>query len=244
MMMKNWRQSVLFDFLDTEKADQTFAVIVMAAQSLGFEFCTYGFSSLVSQNNNRPVTGALSNYPTLWEKRYNEAQYQQHDPVVLHAYRFQTPILWEDATFASIPQLWDEARSCGLKTGLSIATRIENKKIGMLNLSRSTEILTETELQEKVPQIHWLLDVMHSSFTNILNPIGLHEILDIHLTNRETEILKWTADGKCAQDIAEILCISKNTVAYHMKNAIRKLHVPNKTAAVVRALKLGLLNNY
>ena len=62
------------------------------------------------------------------------------------------------------------------------------------------------------------------------------------LSEREIEALKWTADNKSAQDIAEILLLSKNTVDFHIKNSIRKLNVPNKTAAVVRAVLMGMIH--
>ena len=65
---------------------------------------------------------------------------------------------------------------------------------------------------------------------------------DRPLSEREIEVLKWTADGKSAQDIAEILLLSKNTVDFHIKNSIRKLNVPNKTAAVVRAVLMGMIH--
>jgi DNA-binding CsgD family transcriptional regulator len=61
------------------------------------------------------------------------------------------------------------------------------------------------------------------------------------LTAREVEVLKWTGDGKSSQDIADILILSRNTVEYHVKNAVHKLGVANKTAAVVRAALLGFL---
>ena len=64
---------------------------------------------------------------------------------------------------------------------------------------------------------------------------------DRPLSEREIEVLKWTADGKSAQDIAEILLLSKNTVDFHIKNTVQKLNVPNKTAAVVQAVLLGLI---
>ncbi|MDB5849541.1 MAG: transcriptional activator of quorum sensing autoinducer synthesis transcription regulator protein, partial [Rhodoferax sp.] len=51
-----------------------------------------------------------------------------------------------------------------------------------------------------------------------------------------------TADGKSSQDIADILILSKSTVDFHVKNAVVKLQVGNKTAAVVRAAVLGYLN--
>ena len=63
---------------------------------------------------------------------------------------------------------------------------------------------------------------------------------DRPLSEREIEVLKWTADGKSAQDVAQILGLSKNTIDFHIRNAILKLAAPNKTAAVVRAILMGL----
>ena len=62
------------------------------------------------------------------------------------------------------------------------------------------------------------------------------------LTPKETDILKWCADGKTSGEIAEIMAISVNTVNFHIKNATSKLRTANKTAAVVRAAMLGLLS--
>ena len=60
------------------------------------------------------------------------------------------------------------------------------------------------------------------------------------LTAREVEILKWTAEGKTAGDIAVILSLKERTVHFHMANAIVKMGACNKTAAVVQAALRGM----
>ena len=60
------------------------------------------------------------------------------------------------------------------------------------------------------------------------------------LTPRETEILKWSALGKTASDIARILCLSERTIGFHLASCFRKLGVNNKIAAVLCASKAGL----
>jgi len=60
------------------------------------------------------------------------------------------------------------------------------------------------------------------------------------LTLREVEILKWAAIGKTSGEMSSILQISINTVNFHIKNAVLKLETANKTAAVARAITLGL----
>ena len=62
------------------------------------------------------------------------------------------------------------------------------------------------------------------------------------LTDRELEVLRWSADGKTAAEISMILPISLNTVNFHLKNVMKKLSTPNKAAAVLYATVNGLLD--
>lgn len=63
----------------------------------------------------------------------------------------------------------------------------------------------------------------------------------IHLTDREKEVLLWSAQGKTSEDIADILCISRETVDTHFKSSLEKLDAASRTQAVVRAMYLGLI---
>jgi len=88
--------------------------------------------------------------------------------------------------------------------------------------------------------MRWLVSVAHLSLSNVYQS-DLRAQLDPNLTERELEVLRWSADGKSATEIGDILSISKNTVDFHIKNAVHKLQTSNKTAAVARAIMLGLL---
>lgn len=60
------------------------------------------------------------------------------------------------------------------------------------------------------------------------------------LTKREIEILKWSAKGKTANDIAIILRLKERTIHFHIASAIHKMGVCNKTAAAVQAALSGV----
>jgi len=60
------------------------------------------------------------------------------------------------------------------------------------------------------------------------------------LTLREVEVLKWSAEGKTAAEVAIILDLKKRTVNFHIGNAMRKIGVRNKISAVVHAALQGL----
>jgi len=63
------------------------------------------------------------------------------------------------------------------------------------------------------------------------------------LTEREIEILTWTAQGKTSGEIAQILGRSVATVNFHLQNAMGKLNVVNKTQAAIKAHQLGYFVN-
>lgn len=57
---------------------------------------------------------------------------------------------------------------------------------------------------------------------------------DENLTKRELEVLRFLAEGKSYQQIADILFISHETVKQHLKNIYRKMNVNNKIQAINR----------
>jgi DNA-binding NarL/FixJ family response regulator len=57
----------------------------------------------------------------------------------------------------------------------------------------------------------------------------------IGLGERELEALTWAARGKTFAEIGEILGVSRRTVEFHLDNARRKLGVPTRTQALIKA---------
>ena len=71
---------------------------------------------------------------------------------------------------------------------------------------------------------------------------ALEHVKDQTLTPRELECLKWAALGKTGADTAKILTVSEATVAFHLKNAISKMHAASKAHAVALALSRGWID--
>ncbi len=61
------------------------------------------------------------------------------------------------------------------------------------------------------------------------------------LTPRELEVLRLIAQGLRNREIAERLVISKRTVGNHISNIFNKLQVNDRSQAIIRALKGGLV---
>ncbi|MEO9655960.1 MAG: response regulator transcription factor [Marinomonas sp.] len=70
-------------------------------------------------------------------------------------------------------------------------------------------------------------------------PTGPHLLKQkLDLTERESEVLHWLANGKTNRDIAQILDMSPRTVNKHLEQIFPKLGVENRTAAAGIALKV------
>ncbi len=61
------------------------------------------------------------------------------------------------------------------------------------------------------------------------------------LSEREIDCLNWTSAGKTSAEIAEILGLSEHTVNHYLNRAARKLDSVNRTQAVAKALRLGVI---
>lgn len=63
------------------------------------------------------------------------------------------------------------------------------------------------------------------------------------LTEREREVLRLVADGATNREIGSQLAISENTVSFHMKNILAKLHLKNRAQAAAFAIRTGLADD-
>ncbi len=61
---------------------------------------------------------------------------------------------------------------------------------------------------------------------------------ELDLTDRESEVLHWIANGKTNREIAEILEMSPRTVNKHLEQIFPKLGVENRTSAAGVALRV------
>jgi len=236
--MKSWAEELLHELNHTSSDAEIFSKIEAAASGLGFEFCSYGLRA--PWPLSKPKMRWLSNYPEAWKKRYLDARYLDIDPTVQHARRSQSPVVWSDALFSGVPEFWHEAQSHGLRHGWAQSAFDSCGVGGMLTLARSSDPLTPVELAENEVKMRWLVSTAHLSLKRVLMPTLMSDP-ERGLTDREVEVLKWAADGKTSGEISKILVISVDTVNFHVKNAVTKLKTTNKTAAVVRAAMLGLL---
>lgn len=215
-----------------------FNVVRDEAHKLGFDHCAYGLR--LPLNVSAPKVVMLNSYSSDWNKRYVDEGYLEIDPSVLHGSRSVMPLVWTDNLFSEARNFWEDARSHGLRFGWAQSTTNMQGIRGMLTLARCAESISEAELRKNGCQMAWLTQFVHHFMSKLISTKMLPEAM-IKLSSREKDVLRWTADGKTAGEIALIICITERTVNFHISNAMEKLKCSNKTAATVKAALLGLL---
>jgi DNA-binding NarL/FixJ family response regulator len=61
------------------------------------------------------------------------------------------------------------------------------------------------------------------------------------LTEREIDVLKLVTDGAINKEIATTMYITENTVKYHLRNIMEKLHLRNRAQVAAYAVSKGII---
>jgi DNA-binding CsgD family transcriptional regulator len=183
----------------------------------------------------------VTTYSTNWVHRYVSQDYVSIDPVIQVGLRGILPLDWRDVRDAnpSAKSFFGESREFGLgNQGLSFPIRGLNGETAMfsLNAERSDREWT-LDKKKLMREFQILANLFHC---RVLEELGV-QLEQVQLSAKETECLKWVADGKTNFEIGVILNISERTVRFFLESARSKLGTVNSTQAVARALRLHIL---
>jgi DNA-binding CsgD family transcriptional regulator len=189
--------------------------------------------------SNQPAPAVALNYPLAWQRRYFEQGYHHIDPVVIHTPAIARPFQWSDLPkrFTLTQRqtlLFNEAREAGLRSGVSVPLHGPWGRVAVVSYAADHE---RCDAGARLGQLNALAAQFHVA----LSQFGQTPDAIIELSQRERDCLAWTAQGKSSWDIGMILNISENTVNFHIKNVMRKLDTTSRTVAVIKAIRLGLI---
>ncbi len=237
-LARNWFGELAQVTRDRSPPSAAFDLVDAAARQLGFEHCAFLLREALPVT--RPRMRQISSQPATWQRRYAQANYIDTDPVVRNSARSEAPQVWNTRLFHTAPQLWREAQAAGLRHGWTQSSLDCVGVGGMLTLSRSSEPITASELAHKEPRMRYLVQAAHA----MLGPaMAAHaQAIAAPLTERETDVLRRTADGMTARQAAAQLDVSVHTVNVHLKNCAAKLDSGSRSAMVTRAQVARQLN--
>jgi len=240
-MMNLWQEEYLNSLQNIDSEQELFGKIVALAKGMGFDFCGYGIQ--MSVPISRPFVACFDNFSNgNWNACMEDrASYLKEESNQIDSSSQPSPLEFpQQSVFVNDPEKWDEARERGLHFGWTVFARDASGSTGRLTLARVVKDMTEYDLFENKIKMTWLAQFSHASMARLIVPKFAPEIL-ISMTIREKEVLRWTAEGKTAYEIGQILSVSERTVNFHINNVVTKLAASNKTQAAVKATALGLL---
>jgi DNA-binding CsgD family transcriptional regulator len=216
--------------------------VVRFADRLGFLFVTA--MTVLDRTGSDPDFINVNNVPAGFDATFNDKGQQRLDPVMQHCKRDAVPIVWDQDTYVSrgLADVWEEQAAFGYRTGISLALHLPHGRHFVLGVNRSRALPDKPEaLTRLVADLQlFAVHAQDSAFRLLAppTPAASHPTL----TPRELEALRWTMDGKTAWEVGSIMSISERTAVLHLQNAMRKLDCVNKHQAVLKALRIGLLN--
>ena len=93
-------------------------------------------------------------------------------------------------------------------------------------------------LQEETNDLFMLSMHFFDSYDRARHPLGDNP----RLTERELDVVRWSATGKTSAEIGMILSLSDHTINAYMNNALKKLDCVNRTQLVAKALRMRIIS--
>lgn len=216
--------------------------IVRFTQQLGFE--TVSAVTMIEHGLGRNDLVMVDNTPVNYVEPYFDASDGRRDPVLQHCKRQTVPIIWNQDTYVEngAGDLWESQAQFGYRTGIAMALHLPEGKHFMLGVDRDQALpVNRNELQRLVADLQLFAVHAQEAAMRLLVPAALRPEQP-GLTPRELEALRWTMEGKTAWEVGAVLGISERTTVLHISNAMHKLGCVNKHQAVVKAMRLGLID--
>jgi DNA-binding CsgD family transcriptional regulator len=237
-MLNDALQSVL----QVQSRDDFRHEVIRFAQNLGFDYVSA--MTVVDQSVNNSEFIGVDNMPERMVETVAQLDKAcRRDPVMQHCKRAALPIVWNQGTYVKhgASDLWEEQAAFGYQNGIALAMHFPEGRHFLMGVDRASNLPGDShELTRIVADLQLFAVHAQDAAMRLFVP-PTHQLERPNLTPREVESLQWTMEGKTAWEVGAILGISERTAVLHLQNAMRKLEAINKHQAVLKALRLGLI---
>jgi DNA-binding CsgD family transcriptional regulator len=228
--------------LGARTRDEFRSEVLRFTHKLGFE--TVSAITVIDHGPGKSEFIAIDNTPQAYSNTYADRDSQRRDPVMQHCKHATVPIVWSQATYVDrgLGDMWEQQASWGYRNGIAMALHMPEGRHFLFGVDRPDALPGQAiELQRIVADLQLFAVHAQDAAIRLLLPLA-NQPEQPKLTPRELEALRWTMDGKTAWEVGKVLGISERTVNFHINNSIHKLNCVNKQQAVVKALRLGLID--
>lgn len=224
-------------------SEDVFDILKATLAQYGYDRICYTLATDHPHFGLKAGHGILRNYPEDWMKYYTEQNYYGCDPVPKTCFRENKLFLWSDMIAKGgwserVINMMQEARDATLYDGLCVPFHGPHASVAGLGVASSHGKIEMDDDQKSF--ITAIATQFHLAFGE--REATKSQAVHILLTAREQEILTWAAEGKSDHVIADLMNISYATVRFHMGNVFKKLDANERTYAVVKAIRHGLIH--
>ena len=231
-----------FDFIeDLERLGTTEEVINKMESALTlFGFENFILTGIPNPQQRFEQMVLLRKWPAGWFEIYAGENYVRSDPVIRLCKQTVNPFEWSEAPYdrESEPkahEIMTRATEFRMARGFCLPIHGLTGYEACISMSGIHLDLTP----RTKPAIHLMALYAFDRVRQLVLPTQ-------HKTNplsaREREVLQWSAIGKTASEVAEIMEITERTVTFHLERAREKLSAQSKTHACVKALQNRLID--
>jgi DNA-binding CsgD family transcriptional regulator len=181
-----------------------------------------------------------SGYPPTWIKRYLDPACRINDPIPDFVMQSGKTMTWRRALASQTltpPQqdFAQQMREAGLDDGIGSPLFGPRGYEAYLAFSFGRPMTREDK-----PIVRLLINTAQAAHRRAI-ALNAADRTPPKLSKREQEVLHWIVRGKSARDIATIIDRQPATVETYVKRLYGKLEVHDRAAAIVEALRYGLV---
>lgn len=222
--------------------DELFALYRTVMADVGYDRLIFSLMTNHDVIGRAAGHGIMLNYPEDWMKHYGEKNYEVTDPVRQKICAAMGVFYWDDLHKSmnlnkTQKETLHGGEEAGLHDGIGISLRGPMGAIAGIGAASSTGGVERDK--NTTSYINLISQQFYAAY------IALEEkprdVMNVHLSDREQEIMTWCARGKTKPEIAEIMNLSVHTVKFHLRNAYEKLGTHNDRYAILKALHLGII---
>lgn len=233
--------NIVHDCLDIQDSDNIKSILDQLNEIVPFSAAVLCGVGQVEDTGHIFFSDIINHsYSNEWGDVYFENDFIDVDPVIQFSQKTDSAFTWSEAFKGitsqkpKIQEFLTMANDFHLQDG--IAHLIEKKGYGTL-LSLS---INNTKNDYYSYLINHITPHLHEALAHL--QIHSSETIQYNLSGRESEVLKWTSEGKSSWEIGMILSISERTVKYHVNNIKTKLNAVNRAHAVAKGLRANIIN--
>lgn len=227
--------------LEARTEDEFRSTVIRFAHRLGFD--TACAMVAVDRPSDKPEFLAVHNTPVAYLQTFDDLEFARGDPVAQHCRRSGVPIIWSQKTYLDRGAIerWEHQAHFGYRSGIAMALHMPEGRHFMIGVDRDQDLPSDTaELTRLVADLQlFAVHAQDTALRVLVSDVNRPELPG--LTPREVEVLRWTMEGKTTRELSAILAIGERTAVFHLQNAMHKLGCNSKHAAVLKALRLGLI---